>query len=261
MTSIGQPGQVDQTDTEQVIVGVDTHRDVHVAAAVTTLGGVLGSRPFPATTAGYHRLLGWARGFGTVRRAGVEGTGCYGAALARYLRGQDIQVVEVNRPDWAVRRQRGKNDAVDAEVAARTVLSGQPLVTPKTTDGPVEMVRVFKLVRDSAVKARTQAINQLKAVLVGADPALRENLSRLSAATLVRRCTQLADPAEGGTASAVVHTLRLLARRVQQLSAEARDLAGRITAVLAAQAPRLLDRVGVGPDIAAALLMAAGDNP
>ena len=111
--------------------GVDTHQDTHVAVLVSAVGMVMGGQAFPATAAGYRELLAWARGFGVVGRAGVEGTGCYGAALARYLRAETVQVLEVNRPDRAARRRRGKNDLVDAEAAARAVLSGQAVVVPK----------------------------------------------------------------------------------------------------------------------------------
>jgi transposase len=109
---------------------VDTHKDTHVAAVITAVGVVVASQPFPATAAGYRQLLGWARGFSVLRRAGVEGTGCYGAALTRFLRADDVEVVEVNRPDRAARRRRGKSDAVDAEAAARAVLAGHAVVTP-----------------------------------------------------------------------------------------------------------------------------------
>lgn len=204
--------------------------------------------------------------FGVLRRAGVEGTGCCGAALTRYLHAEQVQVLEVNRPDRATRRRRGKSDPVDAEAAARAVLAGHADSTPKTADGPAEVLRVFKLARDSAVKSRIQAINQLRAVLVCADPALRESLSGLGRAALIRRCAELPDPdtdADTGpaTTAAVIHTLRLLARRITQLTAEARDLQNRMAAVIGAHAPQLLDRVGIGPDNAAALLTAAGDNP
>jgi transposase len=249
-------------DAEETILGVDTHKDVHVAAVITGLGALVETRSFPATGAGYRQLVAWARSFGVLRRAGVEGTGCYGAGLSRYLRAENVQVVEVNRPDRATRRRRGKSDPVDAEAAARAVLGGQSVLTPKTSDGPVEMLRVFKLARDSAVKARTQAINQLRAVLVGADPALRESLSGLGRAALIRRCAELPDPAAGSdAAAAVVHTLRLLARRIHLLTAEADDLQQRMTQVIRAHAPQLLDQLGVGADNAATLLIAAGDNP
>jgi transposase len=249
------------TNGEEVIVGVDTHKDFHVAAVLTALGALLGSKTFPTTTAGYRALLRWARGFGAVRRAGVECTGSYGAALARYLVAAEVEVFEVNQPDKATRRRRGKNDAIDAEAAARAVLTGRATALTKTGDGPVEMLRMFKLAKASAIKSRSQAINQLKAVLVSADPQLRDELSGLSTIMLVRHCAELkpVTPTEG--TSAAVYTLRLLARRIDQLAQEIADLNAQITTVLADHNPQLLDTYGVGPDTAAALLIAAGDNP
>jgi transposase len=136
---------VPATDGQEVIVGVDTHKDFHVAV-ITALGALLSSKTFPTTRAGYRALLKWARGFGAVRRAGVECTGSYGAALARHLTAAQIEVFEVNQPDKANRRRRGKNDTIDAEAAARAVLNGQATALAKTGDGPVEMLRMFKLV-------------------------------------------------------------------------------------------------------------------
>ena len=141
---------------------------------------------FPTTTVGYRQLLAWARSHGVVHRAGVEGTGSYGAALARYLGRHEIAVVEVNRPDRAARCRHGKSDTVDATAAAHAFLSARATGIAKVGDGPVEMLRLFRLARASAVKSRTQAINQLKAVLVGADPALRETLTGLSRTALIR---------------------------------------------------------------------------
>ncbi|WP_433453616.1 IS110 family transposase [Streptomyces sp. CA-142005] len=149
---------------------MDTHGEVHVAAVVSPLGKVLGTGSFPATAAGYRRLLVWARKRGTVRRAGVEGTGTFGAGLSRYLLAQHVEVIEVNRPDRTARRLLGKSDPLDAQAAARAVLSGRARARAKAGDGPVHSARMFKLAKDSAVKARTQAINQLKAVLVIAGP-------------------------------------------------------------------------------------------
>jgi transposase len=249
---------------DEVILGVDTHADVHVAALLTAVGVLAATASFAATAAGYRTLLAWARGHGPVRRAGVEGTGSYGVALTRHLRRAGVQVVEVHRPDRAARRRRGKTDAVDAEAAARAVLDGRATVTPKTADGPVESLRLLKLAKDSAVKARTQAINQLTAVLVTADPALREALAGLGRAALIRRCAQLPDPdptTADGVAATVVYTLRLLAGRIQHLTGETDELTRRIRTVLADHAPQLLQRRGVGPDSAAALLITAGDNP
>ncbi|MFF4291668.1 IS110 family RNA-guided transposase [Streptomyces sp. NPDC001633] len=245
-----------------VVLGVDTHKDLHVAAVLDHLGTLLGTGEFPATASGYRQLLEWARGFGPVLRAGVECTGSYGAALARYLAAQQVQVVEVNQPDRSTRRRRGKTDAIDAESAARAALSGTATARPKSGDGHVEALRMLRLAKNSAVKARTQALNQLKAVLVNAPSALRETLEPLSATALLRRCEELPDPRGGNPAAdTAVFTLRLLARRVLQLRQEVTELQRRMTAAVQASAPSLLDQFGIGADSAAALLIAAGDNP
>ena len=130
-----------QGPTDEVVLGVDTHKDVHVAAVITVLGALLASTTFPTTAAGYRDLVAWARTFGMLRRAGVECTGSYGAALTRHLRAEGVEVIEVNQPDKATRRRRGKTDALDAEAAARAVLSGRATATAKASDGPVEMMR------------------------------------------------------------------------------------------------------------------------
>jgi transposase len=263
MPSMPQPvtGNQDDSAANEVILGVDTHNDVHVAAVITALGVLLSSTNFPATAVGYRALLAWVGSFGTLRRAGVEGTGSYGAALARHLRAAGVEVIEVNQPDKAHRRRRGKTDTLDAEAAARAVLSGRASGSAKAGDGPVEMLRVFKVAKDSAVKARTQAINQLKAVLVAADPALREALSGLTNTMLIRRCAQLETTTPHDVTSAAIYTLRLLARRILELTAEIHDLVHHITDTITRHCPRLLTRRGIGPDNAAALLITAGDNP
>jgi transposase len=263
MTSMlhsAQSSQADADDTE-VILGVDTHKDTHVAAVLNPVGVLLDSRCFAATAAGYQQLLGWVQAFGTPRRAGVECTGSYGAALSRHLQTAGVQVFDVNQSDKATRRRRGKTDAIDAEAAARAVLAGRATATAKTGDGPVEMARMFKLAKDSAVKSRTQAINQLKAVLVAADPALRESLSGLSSRVLIRRCAQLDTGVPTDATSAAAWTLRLLAHRIGCLTKEIDDLNARITAAVTAHTPQLLECNGVGPDTAATLLITAGDNP
>jgi len=263
MPPMPQPAQPDHDTiaTGEVILGVDTHKDIHVAAVITALGAVAASRSFPTTMAGYHQLLAWARTFGTLRRAGVECTGSYGAALARHLRAAGSNVIEVNQPDKATRRRRGKTDTIDAQAAAQAVLSGRATATAKTGDGPVEMLRMFKLAKGSAIKSRTQAINQLKAVLVAADPAVREALSGLSNPILIRQCAQLPADPPGDASSAAAWTLRLLARRILELTAEIDDLNQQLAHAVNRHTPKLLARPGVGPDCAAALLIAAGDNP
>ncbi len=227
------PQQRDSTCAE-VVLGVDTHKDVHVAAVLTDLGVLLDTRSFSTTAAGYRQMLNWAGSFGVVRRAGVECTGSYGVALTRLMRAEGVHVIEVNQPDKATRR-RGKTDTIDAEAAARTVLSGRATATAKAGDGPVEMVRMFHMAKASATKSRTQAINQLKALLVRAEPALRESLAGLSNPRLIRRCAELDATAQpSDAAGAAVYTLRLLARRIQALTTEINDLKAQITATISA---------------------------
>jgi transposase len=169
--------------------------------------------------------------------------------------------VAVNQPDKTSRQRRGKIDTADAEAAAHAVLSGRASANAKAGDGPVEMLRIFKLAKTSAIKSRTQAINQLKAVLVCADPQLRESLSGLSNPTLIRRCAPLDTSPPRDATTAAAYTLTLLARRILELTTEINDLNQQITDILTAHAPKLLERNGVGPDTAAALLISAGDNP
>ncbi|MGW3424082.1 IS110 family transposase [Streptomyces phaeochromogenes] len=245
----------------EVVLGVDTHKDTHVAAVISTTGKLINSRSFPATADGYQQLLDWARSSGLVSRAGVECTGSYGAALSRFLRTNELTVIEVNQPDKATRRRRGKTDTIDAEAAAHAVLSGRATATAKLADGPVEALRLFKMAKDSAVKARTQAVNQLRAVLVTAGPELREPLDGLTIPKLVRACKSLHRSTAGTATAAAVFTLRLLARRVEELDDEITALKQQITDMTRQHVPPLLDCYGVGPDTAAALLIATGDNP
>jgi transposase len=152
-----------QPERPRVTVGVDTHLDVHVVHAKDALGRRLATVSAPTTPAGYRDLLAWARGLGEVDAWGVEGTGCYGAALARFLVAHGQVVLEVNRPDRQARRRRGKSDPLDAEAAARAVQAGEVTAVPKAGDATVEMIRSLRVARQSAVKAHTQAINALNA--------------------------------------------------------------------------------------------------
>src|SRR5579864_8598677 len=139
--------------------GVDTHADVHVAAALDPIGGLLGVREFPATTGGYARLLDWLAGFGTVALVGIEGTGSYGAGLARHMATAGVRVVEVDRSDRQDRRRQGKSDPLDAVSAARAAQSGRARGAPKGRDGAVEAIRAVMVAKRSARSERTQAIN------------------------------------------------------------------------------------------------------
>ena len=127
----------------EVVLGVDTHLDFHVAVVLDHLGRRLGELAVPTTTKGYKKLLSWAEDFGPVRCAGVEGTSSYGAGLARYLTAAGVAVAEVERPKRRHLRRNGKSDPLDAEAAARAVLAGETAGTPKSADGHVEMIRAL----------------------------------------------------------------------------------------------------------------------
>jgi transposase len=140
------------SEQDEVILGADTHKEIHVAAVVTAVGATVATGAFPANAQGYCQLLNRAQGHGDVRRAGVEGTGSYGAALTRYLSGEGIAVIEVNRPDRAARRSKGKTNVVDAEAAGRAVLSGRATGATKAGHGPIKQLRVYKIAKDSAAR-------------------------------------------------------------------------------------------------------------
>jgi transposase len=209
---------------DAVVVGVDTHAEIHVAVVLSSLGARLGSTVVATTPAGFGELVGWARRFGRIRCFGVEGTGSYGAALARHLRAVGHTVVEVDRPDRRTRRLQGKSDPVDAEAAARAVLAGTARGCPKAGDGRVEMIRSLRVARRSAMKARIQATNQLLALVLTSPEELRARLRGLSVHSVVRvaarfRRGPLVDPA-----AATKLALRHLARRHAALSAEITEL-------------------------------------
>jgi transposase len=250
-------------ERHDVIVGVDTHKDQHVAVALDGLGGRLGEPLLiDATNEGYAELLAWARALGQVHAFAVEGCGSYGLGLARFLRRHGHPPVKVSRPPRAgERRMSGKSDAIDAEHAARLILTGVGLVTPKLADGQVEAIRLIKIARDTAVKAQSSAIITLKAMLVTADQELREQLEPLSDFKLLSVCGEL--EAEGDLADpsvAMRHSLQSLARRWFDLHEEVKTHSRHLTTLTKAAAPQLLEAFGVGLDIAAQMLITAGDN-
>src|SRR5262245_34185705 len=247
----------------RVTVGVDTHADQHVAAALDPLGRLLGTHVVPTTEAGHAALLAWARRFGVVERVGVEGSGAFGAGLTRWLRARSVDVVEVERPKRPrqERRRRGKSDPIDAEAAARAVLAGTATAQPKVRTGPVEMIRALQAARRSAVKARTQAANQLHALVVTAPDDLRTRLRRLSLARLVATTAAFRPGALITPAAATKVALKSIAVRCRRLDAEVAGLDAHLGQLLAEAAPDLLAVKGVGIDTAATLLVTAGDNP
>ena len=242
--------------------GVDTHRDFHVAAALDHLGGVLATAQFPTTMAGYRSLLSWLASFGTVDAVGVEGTGSYGAALARHLAQAGVRVIEVGRPNRQVRRRHGKTDVVDAIAAGRAVLSGDASATPKSHDGPVEALRALKMVQRSARKARTQALNQLHALVLTAPEELRAKLRGRRNRDLITTCASFRVRAEDDSLNSIVRlSMRELAQRILLLEEQNRTVRDRMHRITTELAPDLVAKTGVGPDTATTLLITAGDNP
>ena len=246
----------------QLTVGVDTHADVHVAAALDHLGRLLATHSVPTTPEGYRDLVAWAGSLGTLERFGIEGTGSYGAGLARWLRGQGFEVVEVERPKRHDRRGRGKSDVIDAEAAARAVQAGTATAQPKAGDGPIEMLRALQAARRSALKARTQAANQLHAFVVTAPDTLRTRLRQLSRTQLVETAAAFRPRLPLTTPTTATQlALKSLAIRHQQLSAEVKALEAQLELLVAQAAPDLVAVKGIATDIATTLLATAGDNP
>ncbi len=241
--------------------GVDTHKELHVAAAVDEVGRVLGAERFNATAAGYRALLVWMARHGQLARVGIEGTGSYGAGLARHLSAAGIELVEVNRPNRQMRRRRGKNDTVDAEAAARAALNGDATAVPKAGDGTVEAIRATRVAFASTRATRTRVANQMRDLVVTAPARLRANLEVLDTTALAQRAARyrpgdVTDPTEATKAA-----LRTLARQHQILTADLDELRDRLDELTAQANPALRDAVGIGPDVASILLVAAGDNP
>src|SRR3954451_576151 len=204
----------------EVVLGVDTHRDSHAAALVDGLGRFVAAETFSATKRGARALVKWAQQRGMIRRAGVEGTGSYGAGLTRRLQLEGIEVTEVTRAVRVGRRHVGKNDTRDAEAAARSVLSGQATAQPKSRDGLVESIRVLRNARASAIKARVQAILHLKNLVVTAPDDVREQLAALTTRRLVEQCARMQRPGHLDSRGATKSALRTLARRYQDLDRE-----------------------------------------
>jgi transposase len=245
-----------------VIGGVDTHLDVHVAAALDPIGGVLGVESFVATPRGYQALLEWMRRFGTVTKVGVEGTGAYGAGLTRFLQRAGIEVVEVDRPNRQVRRQKGKSDPADAVEAARGVLSGRSTGRPKTRDGNVEAIRVLLVAKRSARERRLRAVHQMRQLSYTGPDVLRGRFKGLSTTDLVAEAAALRPRQSGDQVEyATKVPLASLGRRALELEDETAHIDTLLAELVDVTAPDLLGLFGIGTDTAAVLLVTAGDNP
>jgi transposase len=245
-----------------VIGGVDTHLDVHVAAALDPIGGVLGVESFDAGPQGYKAMLKWMGAFGRVSKVGVEGTGAYGAGLGRFLAKAGVEVVEVDRPNRQARRTKGKSDPADAVEAARAVLSGRATGTPKTRDGNVEAIRALLVAKRSARDARLRALHQMRQLSYTAPDQLRSRLKDLSITELVDETAAMRPRASGDpVVYATKVSLAALGRRVLSLEDELIGIDELLTTLVTTCAPEMLELFGVGIDTAATLLVTAGDNP
>jgi transposase len=251
-------------DEEIVVIGgVDAHADTHEAAALDERGALLGIEQFPTTSAGYAALLAWLRGFGSVAVVAVESTGSYAAGLTRYLREHGIAVVEANQPHAHTRRRRGKSDSIDAEMAARLWLAGKATAVPKQTDGIVESIRLLRVARASAVKARSATLVQLSELIITAPQQLREQLAQRKTirgkAALCRRLRPDRGELDRPTQAAKL-ALRSLARRIETLDGEIADFDAQLEPLVRTAAPRTTQLLGISTGNAGQLLVTAGQN-
>lgn len=245
-------------DELDYVLGVDTHRDQHVLAVVTApAGAVVAGTAAAANTRGYHELLRVAARYAPGRRAwAIEGTGSYGAGLARFLAGRGETVLEVSRLPRTERRLRGKDDALDAARTARAALASETLALPRAGERR-EALRLLLVARRSAVDVRREALTQLRAVIVTAPDRLREELRTLPTGRLLERCSRLRRTRSAGADELATRlVLRGLARRVQAATLEADELERELVAHVRALAPALLDEPGVGPVVGAQLIVA-----
>jgi transposase len=249
--------------SRRVVAGVDAHTDEHHAAVLDEGGRLLGTAAFPATREGYERLIAWVAEHGLIDRVGVESTGSFAAGRARVLTARAIRVVEVNQPHPYARHRRGQSDPLDAELAARAVLSGAASAIPKHSGGVVEAIRQLSLARNGAIKARSAALHQLQDLVVTAPDELRAALDGRKTlrgkATLCLKLrldgTRLHEPLQAGKLA-----LRSLARRVRELDSEIRELDQQLERLVHAAAPRTTRLLGVGIHHASQLLVTAGQN-
>jgi transposase len=246
-----------------VIGGVDCHLESHHAVAIDAQGRRLGDQSFPASRSGYHQLLSWLQQFGRIHAVGVESTASYGAGLTRALVAAGCHVIEVNQPHRQLRHRHGKTDAIDAEGAARKVLSGEALSLPKDTTGSVEAIRQLRLVRASAVKARSAALAQLGELIATAPAALRERLTpspslhaqAISCARLRADHASLHEPLQA--AKLALHSL---SRRILALDREIASIETHLDTLVASVAPRTTASLGVGTITAAQLVISVSHN-
>jgi transposase len=247
--------------TRRVVGGIDTHGEVNVAAVIDETGQACGHASFPTTAVGHRQLLAWLCGHGDVVRVGVEGTGSWGAGIARHLTAHGVPIVEVDRANRQLRRHRGKSDPIDAEAAARAALNGEATGIPKSRNGYVEALRALRVARRSAMTARVHAITQLRALVSTAPDELRDRLRVAKGTELISTAARLRSGDPTTVVGATKLALRELAVRVEYLTEQLARIDASIAELVHLACPQLLDLVAVGPDTASILLVAAGDNP
>ncbi len=243
-------GQVDY------VIGVDTHRDTNTAAILTAAGEVLGQLQCSTDALGYRRVLAFADKHASGRRVwAIEGTGSFGAGLTTFLLEHAEWVVEIDRPARPARRDGAKTDELDAVRAAREALTRDHLASPRAR-GDREAMRVLLAARQGAVVGRTRAISQLKALIVNAPEALREQLRRGTTDQQLDRCSRLRTlPTHSVEHRATVRAIRSVARRALFLEAEAAEHETDLEELVTAACPDLLDKPGVGAITAAQFIV------
>lgn len=247
---------------DQIIVGVDTHKSNHIAVAINMQGARMGVMSIPTTPGGYHGLEAWATGLGSVKAFGIEGTGSYGAGLSRDLLAKGHTVLDVMRPNRQLRYLHGKSDILDAEGAARSVLNGQATALAKTQGGTSEMIRHIKIARDSAVKAKSQAMITLKTLIINAPAELRASLDQIKGPiTLVRHIAALRPGEITSPTTSAKTAMRAIARRWLVLHEEIFVHEQELERMVSDKAPELMKSHGISTLTVAEMLILVGDNP
>ena len=249
------------TIARRITGGVDTHLDLHVAAALDERGALLGVESFTTTAAGYRKLWCWLESFGTLELVGVEGTGSYEAGLTRHLLPRGVAVVEADRPNRQPRRRKGKSDPQDAVAAARAAQGGEATGLAKSRDGNVESMRVLRVARCSARSSRTQAINQMRSLISTAPDELRAELRDLPIYKILTIAGAYRHTGRTDVTTLTKLALRTLARRALSLEEEVKEIDRLLKTLVKETAPELYAVDGVGTDVASAIMVAAGDNP
>lgn len=234
----------------EVILGIDTHLDAHVGVIIDYRGKWLGALSITTNPSGYRELLSWAQSFGHLHRTGIDGTGTYGAGIAQFLHAHGVKVWEINRSDRSQRRLQGKSAPTDAESAARTVLSGKAHAIPKLQKSAAEAMQTVSVVRRSAVKARTQTINQSRALLISAPDDIRAKLWKSKPEQCVKECAQILSLVHTTALQTLATTLRLLAKRWLYLTTELRELDATLKCLTKHADKRLRSQFGVDPQTA-----------